>query len=161
MCGASRRTPIWAAVAAEHDVPLVMMHNQQGTRYQDLMADIGASLQTSVQQALDAGVPPQNIILDPGSGFGKLPVQNLEVLRRLGNLKALGYPLLVGTSRKSTIGLVLDLPVQERIEGTAATVAIAIANGADIVRVHDVKAMARVARMTDAIVRGWNPEPEG
>ena len=167
--GASMINDVWglkadphlAAVAAEHGVPLVMMHNQQGTQYHDLMADIGASLRASVQQALDAGVPPQNIILDLGFGFGKLPVQNLEALRRLGDLKELGYPLLVGTSRKSTIGLVLDLPVQERLEGTAATVAIAIANGADIVRVHDVKEMARVARMTDAIVRGWNPEPEG
>ena len=82
----------------------------------------------------------------------------MEVLRRLGELKALGYPLLVGTSRKSTIGLVLDLPVNERVEGTAATVALSIAGGADIVRVHDVKEMARVVRMSDAIVRGWRPE---
>ena len=153
--------PYLAAVAAEHGVPLVMMHNQQGTQYQDLMADIQASLQSSVQKALNAGVPPQNIILDPGFGFGKLPVQNLEMLRRLEELKAIGYPLLVGTSRKSTIGLVLALPVQDRIEGTAATVAIAIANGADIVRVHDVKAMARVARMTDAIVRAGTRSQRG
>lgn len=152
--------PAVAIVAAEHNVPLVLMHNQRGTHYGNLMADIRASLETSVRQAVAAGVPSQNIVLDPGFGFGKLPAHNLEILRRLRELKELGYPLLVGTSRKSTIGLVLDLPVQERIEGTAATVAIAIANGADIIRVHDVKAMARVARMTDAIVRGWSPGPE-
>ena len=152
--------PNVAAVAAEYNVPLVLMHNQRGRQYENLMPDIRASLETSAQQALDAGVSPQNIVLDPGFGFGKMPVHNLEVLRRLGELKEMGYPLLVGTSRKSTIGLVLDLPVYERVEGTAATVAIAIANGADIVRVHDVKAMARVARMTDAVVRGWDPRPE-
>ncbi len=152
--------PELAAVAAEHNVPLVLMHNQQGTEYEDVMSDIRASLESSVQWALDAGVRPQNIILDPGFGFGKKPVHNLEILRRLGEFKEMGYPLLVGTSRKSTIGLVLGLPVQERLEGTAATVAIAIANGADMVRVHDVKAMARVAHMTDAIVRGWTPPPE-
>ena len=93
--------------------------------------------------------------MDPGLGFGKKPEHNLEILRRLEEFQVLGLPLLVGTSRKSTIGLVLDLPVEERLEGTAATVAIAIANGADIVRVHDVKSMARVARMSDAVVRGW------
>ena len=146
-----------ASVAAEHNVPLVLMHNQKGTQYKDLMADIRASLESSVEQAADAGVLPQNIILDMGFGFGKLPVHNLELLRRLGELKALGYPILAGTSRKSTIGLVLDLPVHDRVEGTAATVAIAIAHGADIIRVHDVKAMSRVARMTDAIVWGWDP----
>jgi dihydropteroate synthase len=98
-----------------------------------------------------------NIILDPGIGFGKTPDHNLELLRRLSELKELGYPLLVGTSRKSTIGLVLDLPPDQRIEGTAATVALAIAGGADIIRVHDVKEMARVCRMSDAIVRDWRP----
>ena len=152
--------PELATVAAEHKVPLVLTHNQRGAEYNELMADIRTSMEGSVQQAVVAGVRPQNIILDPGFGFGKMPVHNLEVLRRLGEFKAMGYPLLVGTSRKSTIGLVLGLPVDERLEGTAATVAIAIANGADIIRVHDVKAMARVARMTDAIVRGWTPPPE-
>ena len=152
--------PELAAVAAEHNVPLVLMHNQRDTEYKELMSDIRASLEGSVQRALGAGVPPQNVILDPGFGFGKRPAHNLDILRRLGEFKDMGYPLLVGTSRKSTIGLVLGLPVQERLEGTAATVAIAIANGADIIRVHDVKAMARVARMADAITRGWTPPPE-
>ena len=151
--------PGLAAVAADGNVPLVLMHNQKGTEYNDLMADIRASLANSVRQAQDNGVPAQNIILDPGFGFGKTPAHNLEVLRRLEELRDLGYPLLLGTSRKSTIGLVLDLPIDERVEGTAATVAIAIANGAHMIRVHDVKAMVRVARMTDAIVRGWSPPP--
>lgn len=163
--GASMINDVWglkadpelAAVAAEHNVPLVLMHNQRDTEYAEMMSDIRTSLEGSAKLALDAGVRPQNIILDPGFGFGKKPIHNLDILRRLGEFKEMGYPLLMGTSRKSTIGLVLGLPVQERLEGTAATVAIAIANGADIIRVHDVKAMARVARMTDAIVRGWTP----
>ena len=120
-----------------------------------------ASLDRSVRQALDAGVPQEMIILDPGIGFGKTLEHNLEVLRRLRELKALGYPLLIGPSRKSFIGLVLDLPVDQRVEGTAATVALSIANGVDIVRVHDVQAMVRVARMTDAVVRGWQRSTEG
>ena len=147
-----------ARVAAEHDVLIALMHNQANTEYEDLMADITASLEASIKLAIDAGVDRHKIILDPGFGFGKLPVHNLELLRRLADLKLLGYPLLMGTSRKSTIGRVLDLPVNERVEGTAATVAIAIANGADVIRVHDVKAMVRVARMADAIIRGWAPE---
>ena len=100
------------------------------------------------------------MIVDPGFNFGWTEEQALEMLRRLGELRALGRPLLVGTSRKSTIGAVLGLPVEERLEGTAATVELAIANGADIVRVHDVKEMTRVARMADAVVRGWT-KPEG
>jgi len=111
-----------------------------------------------VTLAREAGVPDGNIILDPGIGFGKTPEHNLEVLRRLREFKALGYPLLVGTSRKSTIGLVLDLPPEQRLEGTAAAVALAIGSGADIVRVHDVKEMVRVCRMSDAIVRAWRPQ---
>ena len=147
-----------AEVAAEHGVPIVLMHNQTTTEYLDLVPDVTDSLKRAAEQAMKAGVLSERIILDPGIGFGKTADQNLEVLRRLGELKALGYPLLVGTSRKSTIGLVLDLPVNERVEGTAATVALSIAGGADIVRVHDVKEMARVVRMSDAIVRGWRPE---
>jgi dihydropteroate synthase len=131
------------------------MHNQKDAIYADFFTDVLASLRASVKQALDADVSSENVILDPGFGFGKGPEHNLEILRRLQEFKALGLPILVGTSRKSTVGLVLDLPVEERLEGTAATVALAIANGADIVRVHDVKAMTRVARMSDAIVRGW------
>ena len=147
-----------AEVAAEHGVPIVLMHNQTTTEYLDLVPDVTDSLKRAAEQAMKAGVLSERIILDPGIGFGKTADQNLEVLRRLGELKALGYPLLVGTSRKSTIGLVLDLPVNERVEGTAATVALSIAGGADIVRVHDVKEMARVVRMSDAVVRGWRPE---
>jgi len=147
-----------AEVAAKAGLPLVLMHNQQGTAYQDLLPDIIASLQHSIDVALRAGVSRENIIVDPGIGFGKTAEHNLEVLRRLGELRVLGRPILLGTSRKSTIGLVLDLPPEERLEGTAATVAIGIANGADMVRVHDVGAMVRVARMSDAIVRGWRRE---
>lgn len=156
-----KQDPALAEVAASFNVPIILMHNQAGTHYQDLLSDLKASLDRSVRQALDAGVPQEMIILDPGIGFGKTPEHNLEVLRRLRELKALGYPLLIGPSRKSFIGLVLDLPVDQRIEGTAATVALSIANGVDIVRVHDVQAMVRVARMTDAIVRGWQRSMEG
>ena len=144
-----------AALAAREGVPIILMHNQKDTSYTDLVPEVLASLRASLGQALEAGVSSENVILDPGLGFGKGPEHNLEILRRLGEFRALGLPILVGTSRKSTIGIVLDLPVEERLEGTAATVALAIAHGADIVRVHDVKAMTRVARMSDAIVRGW------
>ena len=156
-----KHDPALAEVAASFNVPIILMHNQAGTHYQDLLSEMKASLERSVRQALDAGVPQEMIILDPGIGFGKTPEHNLEVLRRLRELKALGYPLLIGPSRKSFIGLVLDLPVDQRIEGTAATVALSIASGVDIVRVHDVQAMVRVARMTDAIVRGWQRSMEG
>jgi dihydropteroate synthase len=150
--------PGLAQVAADAGTPLIIMHNQGTRQYRDLLPDIFASLRHSVGLALEAGVPQQNIILDPGIGFGKTPDYNLEILQRLDEFKALGYPLLVGASRKSTIGLVLGLPVDQRVEGTAATVALSIAGGADIVRVHDVKEMVRVCRMSDAIVRGWRPE---
>ena len=149
--------PDLAHVAAEAGTPLVLMHNQATRRYTRLLPDITASLNHSVEMALKAGVPSHNVILDPGVGFGKTPDHNLEILNRLAEFRALGYPLLLGTSRKSTIGFVLDLPVEQRLEGTAATVALSIAGGADIVRVHDVKEMARVCRMADAIVRGWRP----
>jgi len=148
--------PDMAGMVARRGVPVALMHNQRGTQYRDLLPDIIASLRASADVALAAGVPREHIIMDPGIGFGKTAEQNLVVLRRLEELRTLGYPILVGASRKSTIGLVLGLPVNERLEGTAATVALSIAHGADIVRVHDVKAMARVARMSDAIVRGWS-----
>ena len=164
--GASMVNDVWglkrdaalAGVAASHGTPLILMHNQEGTRYTRLIPDIVASLRRSVAVALAAGVARERIIVDPGFGFGKTVAHNLEVLRRLGEIKsALGLPLLLGTSRKSTIGRVLDLPVDDRVEGTAATVALGIAQGADIVRVHDVREMARVVRMTDAVARGgWN-----
>ena len=156
-----KRDPALAELAAGEGVPIVLMHNQTGTNYADLLPDVIASLRASMDIALGAGVPPENIILDPGVGFGKTAEHNLELLRRLSELRALGRPLLVGTSRKSIIGLVLDLPVEERLEGTAATVALSIANGADVVRVHDVKAMRRVSRMSDAVVRGWTAPAGG
>ena len=147
-----------AEVAAETGFPLVLMHNQVGTEYVDLVREVAKSLRLAARMAQSMGVHRERIILDPGIGFGKTADHNLEILNRLGEFKDLGFPLLVGTSRKSTIGLVLDLPVKERLEGTAATVALAIAGGADIVRVHDVREMTRVVRMSDAIVRGWRPK---
>ncbi len=150
-----RRDRDMASVAAGAGVPVVLMHNQEHTRYNDLVPDVIEGLRRLRDEAVLAGVALENIILDPGIGFGKTAEQNLEVLRRLDEFRVLERPLLVGTSRKSTIGLVLGLPVHERVEGTAATVALSIAKGADIVRVHDVKEMVRVARMSDAIVRGW------
>jgi dihydropteroate synthase len=120
--------------------------------YDNLIADVRRELEESIAIALAAGVRKEQIILDPGIGFGKTVPQNLQLLNQLPQLKAMGYPILLGTSRKSFIGYTLDLPPDERVEGTAATVAIGIERGADIIRVHDVKAMARVARMTDAIV---------
>jgi len=143
-----------AMLAAETGLPAVVMHNQRGRPFHDVIGDLLAGFRESLRIAREAGIPEERLIIDPGFGFGWDENQNLEMLRRLGELRAIGRPILIGTSRKSTIGAVLDLPVEERLEGTAATVAIAIANGADIVRVHDVKAMIRVVRMTDAIVRG-------
>ena len=124
------------------------------------MPDVFGRLHELTQNAIELGISKENIILDPGMGFGKTAQHNLQILRRLREFDALDLPLLVGMSRKSTIGYVLELPVDDRLEGTAATVAISIANGADIVRVHDVKEMARVAKMTDAIVRGWEPRSD-
>lgn len=160
-CGASLINDIWglkediklAALAAERNVPIILMHNQKGTAYKDVMAEVLASLRRSVAQAIKAGVSAENIIIDPGIGFGKTVEHNLEIMRRLDEFQVLGYPLLLGTSRKSTIGKILDLPPDQRLEGTAATVAIGIAKGADVVRVHDVGPMMRVVRMSDAIVR--------
>ena len=153
---ALQRDPDMLMVAADADVPVVLMHNQVGTEYGDVVPDVIEGLRGRVDAALVGGVRPENIIVDPGMGFGKTAEQNLEILRRLGEFDTLGLPLLVGMSRKSTIGYVLGLSVEDRVEGTAATVALSIAGGTDIVRVHDVKEMARVARMSDAVVRGWS-----
>ena len=156
-----RQDPALAAAVAEAGAAAIIMHNQRGRPFHDVIGDITAGWRESCALAAAGGLPRQRLIADPGFGFGWEPVQNLEVLRRLAELRTLGLPLLIGPSRKSTIGLVLDLPVEERVEGTAAAVALAIANGADIVRVHDVGAMVRVARMADAIVRGWQPAEGG
>ena len=150
------RDPEIGAVAAEAGVPVVLMHNQEGTGYRDLVPDVIAALQRAIDRATAAGIAFEDIVVDPGMGFGKTPEHNLEMLRRLDELDVLGRPVLVGMSRKSTIGYVLDLPVDDRVEGTAATVAFSVAAGADVVRVHDVREMVRVARMSDAIARGWS-----
>lgn len=156
---ALQRDPDMARVVAEAGVPVVLMHNQRGYEYTDLMGQVIGALQGAIARALEAGIPLHHIIVDPGIGFGKTAEQSLELLRRLREFKrALGRPLLLGTSRKSFIGAVLGgLPPQERVEGTAATVALAVAQGVDIIRVHDVKHMVRVARVADAVVRGWRP----
>lgn len=154
-----RGDPEMAGVAADSGAEVVIMHMlgtprtmQQDPTYGDVVDDIRAFFERQVEAALAAGVARERIWLDPGFGFGKTVDHNLELLRRLEEFTALGFPILVGTSNKSTIGKVLDLPVTERLEGTAATVALAIRNGASMVRVHDVKPMARVVRMTDAIL---------
>lgn len=162
-----QKEPRLAELAAQKGVPIALMSNQRGTPCHDIMSAIISDLKRAVEQALDAGAPWENIIIDPGIGFGKTQEQNLEVLQRLDELQALGRPILLGSSRKSFIGWVLDLtpeqrlnevafvpPGDQRLEGTAATIAIGIAKGADIVRVHDVKEMARVCKMSDALVRG-------
>ena len=156
-----------AELAAERGVPIILMSNQRDkggydagiqrdtADYDDLMAEVTSSLQKSVEQALQLGVSREQIIVDPGIGFGKTWRQELEIIRRLDELQKLGRPILIGPSRKSFIGRVLDLPADERLEGTTAAIAIGIAQGADIVRVHDVKQMVRVCRVSDAIVR-WS-----
>jgi dihydropteroate synthase len=146
-----QRSPGLAGLAAREGLGLVVMHNQEGTDYGDLMEELLTSLRHSIGVAEAAGVPADRVIVDPGIGFGKTAEQNLVVLRRLAELGSLERPLLVGTSRKSFIGRILDLPVDDRLEGTAASVAVAILRGADIVRVHDVRAMARVARVAEAL----------
>ena len=164
-----RADPEMAGVVVRFHVPVVLMHNRLkpasaelqarlgghyvGVQYSNLLEDVKTELLESVGLAHAAGIPDDHIILDPGIGFGKTVEQSLELLDRLGELRALGYPLLVGPSRKSFIGYTLDLPPDQREEGTAAAVAISIVRGADIVRVHDIGRMARVARMADAIVR--------
>ena len=151
-----KKDPALAKVAADNGLPLVITQNQRDAGFDRFFPELIADLENSIQVALDAGVERDNIIIDPGVGFGKTVEQNLEIVRRLAELKSLGRPILLGTSRKSFIGMVLDVPVEGRLEGTAASVAIGIANGADIVRVHEVAEMVKVARMSDAIVRGKN-----
>ena len=144
-----------APLLARRGLPAVVMHNQRGRAFGgDVLADVRAGLEESIGVAERAGVGRDRLVLDPGFGFGWEPEQNLELLRRLGELRALGRPLLLGTSRKSTIGWLLDRPEAERLWGTAATVALAVAAGVDIVRVHDVAELAEVVRVADAVVRG-------
>jgi dihydropteroate synthase len=161
--GASLINDVWgvsaddamARVAAAHAVPLVLMHNRAEARYDDFAAELVADLRAALDRAVAAGVPRANLILDPGFGFGKLPEHNLAVMRELADLRRLGQPILLGTSRKSTIGRLLGgLPAEERLEGTLATTAIGIAAGVDMVRVHDVLANVRTALVADAICRG-------
>lgn len=164
-----RADPALAGVVARAGVPVVVMHNRStptdarvregigghyvGVEYDDLITDVRRELAQSVALARTAGVSPDRVIIDPGIGFGKTARQSLQLLNRIDAIRDLGHPVLVGPSRKSFIGLTLDLPPQDRLEGTSAAVAVAVTRGADIVRVHDVETMVRVVRMTDAIVR--------
>jgi len=166
---ALRADPELASVAAAFRVPVILMHNRSnpasvevraqlgnayiGSAYENLMEDVKRELLVSVEVAVKAGIEESRIILDPGVGFGKTREHNLELINRLDEIRTLGFPVLLGSSRKSFIGFTLDLPADQRVEGTAATVAVGIVRGADIIRVHDVKEMARVAKMTDAIIR--------
>ena len=175
--GASILNDVWGLkvdqdlgnVAREAGAPLILMHNRSnpnntdikeklggryiGMEYKNLVEDVKTELLESVSLAHEVGIPDQQIILDPGIGFGKTVGQNLELVNRLGEIRDLGYPVLLGPSRKSFIGYTLDLPPDDRMEGTAAAVSVSITRGADIIRVHDVREMTRIARMTDAIVR--------
>jgi dihydropteroate synthase len=151
---ALRRDPDMAALLGARGVPVVLMANMRGYAKREIISDVTRFLARSIDLALAAGVAWEHIIIDPGIGFGTTPEENLTLLRRLSELRALERPILLGTSRKSTIGLILgNLPPSERLEGTAATVALGIAQGADIVRVHDVREMMRVVKVSDAIVR--------
>ncbi len=175
--GASILNDVWglkadpnlADVAAENDVPVILMHNRSnpnnaaikehlggryiGVEYDDLLEDVKTELQESVVLAHKAGISDGMIILDPGIGFGKTVEQNLELIKSLDKIRALGYPVLLGPSRKSFIGYTLDLPPDDRLEGTAAAVSVGITRGADIIRVHDVSKIIRTVKMTDAIIR--------
>ena len=164
-----RADPHMAAVVAKANAPLVLMHNRSkpqqvevrerlggsyiGAEYVDLLKEVSSELIFSVALAKKAGIPDEHIILDPGIGFGKTVEQNMQLIKHLDHIKALGYPVLLGPSRKSFIGYTLDLPVDQRFEGTAAAVVVGMMQGASIIRVHDVPQMARVIKMTDAIIR--------
>lgn len=166
---ALRADPQLGSVAAAFHAPVILMHNRSnpagvevrnqlgnayiGSTYQNLVDDVKRELLASVELAVAAGGQETHIILDPGLGFGKTREHNLELINRLDEIRALGFPVLLGPSRKSFIGFTLDLPADQRVEGTAAAISVGIMRGADMIRVHDVKEMARVAKMTDAIVR--------
>ena len=169
-----RADPGIGPLAAARGAPVILMHNRSrpsevivdrlggsylGPDYDDFLEDVESEMRALAEGALAAGIPRNQIILDPGIGFGKTVAQNMTLINHIDRFKALGYPVLAGPSRKSFIGRVLDLPVEDRLEGTAATVALSIVRGADIVRVHDTRAMVRVARMTDALLRARPDDP--
>jgi dihydropteroate synthase len=163
--GASAVNDIWGVsdddalvrLAAARNVPIILMHNRAEPVYADLVEEVLADLRRALAKAADAGVPDAHTIVDPGIGFGKTAEQNVALLHDLGRLRELGRPILLGASRKSTLGKVLDLLADQRVEATLATTALGIAAGVDVVRVHDVRENVRAARMADAIVRGWTP----
>lgn len=168
LAGAHMINDIWGGkadpeilhVAAKHNVPIVLMHNRDNENYSDFFQDFLSDMKESVEMALAAGVPKHHVILDPGIGFVKNLAQSMETMQRLDELVALGYPVLLATSRKRLIGTVLNLPVDERVEGTAATCAFGVMKGCSIVRVHDVKEVARTVKMMDALVGKYIVEGE-
>jgi dihydropteroate synthase len=150
-----QKDPDMAKVAAVYQVPSILMHNQIGTEYSgDIIESMKGFFDKSIEWALKKGLKEKMIILDPGIGFGKTPLQNVQVMRRLDEIKAFGYPVLLGTSRKSMIGKILDLPDDERIEGTIATNVIGMMTGCEIIRVHDVREHVRAARVVESILKG-------
>ena len=142
-------------VISKSGIPVILMHNQKDYHYNNLIEDIKDYFVNIIDLSINAGIKKENIIIDPGIGFGKNTIQNLELYRNLDKFRSLGYPVLIGMSRKASIGEVLNLPVDDRLEGTSAVVALSISKKVDIIRVHDVCEMSRVAKMSDAIVRGW------
>jgi dihydropteroate synthase len=150
---------VMARFAAANGMPLIVMHNRAEAVYRAVVPEVLADLERALERAIAIGVPETDLLVDPGFGFGKTADHNLAVLRGLGSLRALGRPILLGTSRKSTLGRVLDLPVDQRLEATLATTALGVAAGVDIVRVHDVEANVRAARISDAVVRGTWRDP--
>ncbi|SFG60645.1 Dihydropteroate synthase [Halobacillus alkaliphilus] len=154
----AKKEPAIAEVAAQYNVPVILMHNRNDRNYTSLIDDMKADLEESITIAKQAGVKEENIVLDPGVGFAKGKEENLAVMRNLHQFEAMGYPVLLGSSRKSFIGTILDLPKDERMEGTGATVCYGIAQGVHIVRVHDVKSIARMTKMMDAMMgkEGYN-----
>lgn len=148
----AKANPEMAQLAAQFNVPIVLMHNREVANYNDYWNEFIEDISASIKVALDAGVPENNIILDPGIGFAKNLAQSIETMQRLDELSALGYPVLLATSRKRMIGTILNLPVEERVEGTAATCAFGVMKGCHIMRVHDVKEVARTVKVMDALV---------
>ncbi|MCA1042362.1 dihydropteroate synthase [Bacillus infantis] len=148
----AKKDPKMAETAAKLEVPIVLMHNRENRDYSAFVRDVLNDLYESIQIARNAGVKEENIILDPGIGFAKNLPYNLEMMRNLDTITSLGYPVLLGTSRKTFIGTILDLPVEERVEGTGATVCYGIQKGCQIIRIHDVKEMSRMAKMMDAMM---------